>query len=1208
MAKPLPIEAAGEENDLSRAATLLRQGRRLRLGGLRASAPAWALARLLGQGYRPTLVLCATPEVAQAFYEDLLEFTGEPGSDSFVAPDRRTLYHLPAWEHRPADNRSPSFDHLAARSEALFALLRRPKEITIVLSAAALLQKGAPREALASRFEYLLVGQDAPFDELPERLTALGYRRGPKVEDRGEFAVKGGLLDIFPPGYARPLRIEFHGEKLESVRPFDPSTQRSFVLPAGEPPIEEILLLPMREVFFDEAFVERAIEKLSEEQQAGTAAFRFVTSLKEDLRLGRAVSGLEYFLPYFYENAPTLLDHLPEKGSVAVLSPATVLREMETVSERLSTGYARRAAEELPASRRDILFAEPEILWKDLETRAALSFEDIEPEPAESPSAENFSWNPAGWDALSEKTVSTRFLLDPLHASTAAAEGKGPFAHLAERLRAWQAEGKRVAVSCRTPSQHERLAELLRPYELSFDKDASPGALARLAGAGAKPLQGKEPIHLVRGRLSAGFEASGLVLLTEEEISGTRRRRARAEAPKLENVLTSLSDLSVGDFVVQADNGVGKFLGLQHLVLDGAGFDFLVIEYAGGDKLYVPATRIGSVAKYGGAEGYEPPLDRMGGARWKQARKKAKESVYVLAAELLDLYAIRQAMEGFALLPPDTHFRAFESAFEFDETPDQARAIQETLSDLARPRPMDRLVCGDVGFGKTEVAIRAAFLAVLAGRQVAVLVPTTVLAEQHLLTFRRRLEKESVRVESLSRLKTAAEQRATLAELKEGKVDVLIGTHRLLQDDVQFKDLGLLVVDEEQRFGVKHKERLKKLRKQVHVLTLTATPIPRTLHMAVAGLRDLSIIATPPQDRLSIRTIVTRRSDATIREAVRTEVDRGGQVFFVHNRIETIAKTAEHLQKILPDVRLEVAHGQMDPKKLEDVMTRFLRGEFQILLCTAIIENGLDIQNANTLIVDRADHFGLSQLYQLRGRVGRGPRRAYAYLLLPEEGRVTADAEKRLAVLQEHTDLGAGFRIATYDLELRGGGNLLGEDQSGHIAAVGLELYTELLEQAVHELKGEEWHEDYDPEVNLGVPAFLPDTYVPDLGEKLSFYKKLSAQRTEESLQTAIDELVDRYGPPPPETKNLFATLEVALQLRNFNVRALDRKGPDLALRFGEDGARGPRIDHAKLVALVTGEPERYRLRPDMRFSVRLTPKEEADPVGAIRRILEALR
>ncbi|MCB0220675.1 MAG: transcription-repair coupling factor, partial [Chrysiogenetes bacterium] len=1036
-------EIHNDRESLRRAGELLGGGGKVRLGGLRASAGAWALAQLQAAGYQAGLVVCPTPERALTLYEDLAEFLGtDRGTENPATPERRRLLYLPAWEQRPYDNRSAAVEHQARRMSALYGLLHRPDEVTVVGSVAAIMQLTAPREALYERYEYLIVGADTEFAELPERLTALGYRRGPRAEDRGEFAVKGGILDVFAPGYDFPLRLEFFDNELESVRFYDPSTQRS-IKTSGKLPIEEIYLLPMQEIFFEDEPLRRAMERLSEEQQAGTAGFQYVTDLKNDLKDHQRVPGLEYLLSHFYRNVPTLLDHLGEKAHLAVVEAAQVERQFDVVGERLEIGYERRREAELPASDPRDLFADAAKLREELFARANLLMEETE--------GAGEGEDDAGRETLVVHSVRSQTWADSLRgagkSAASGSRGESPLQPLVDQLSQWRGEGRRVIVASHTHSQQERISELLKPYEIpTLRSDVPVGSLSKLAGPQAEPVDGAEPLHLIHSTLSAGFALpdADIVVLTEEEISGTHRKRTRQAAPKLEGMLNSLADLAPDDFIVHGEHGIGRFRGLEHMVMGGHAGDYLVLEYAGGDKLYVPAHRIRAVAKFSGPEGVEARLDKMGGARWKTKRQKVREAVYKLAAELLDIYAAREVNPGFAYPPLDEEYRAFEAAFEFDETPDQERAIGEVLADMLSPRPMDRLVCGDVGFGKTEVAIRAAFEAVHGGKQVAVLVPTTVLVEQHAMSFERRLDPYGVRVSALSRLHSAAEQKDVLADLAAGRIDVIIGTHRLIQRDVAFKDLGLVIIDEEQRFGVKHKERFKKMRRTVDVLTLSATPIPRTMHMAMSGMRDLSIIATPPTDRLSIRTVVSRKNDQTIREAIDTEVARGGQVFYVHNRVKSIEDEANHVRELCPNVRIHVAHGQMEPKQLEKVMLSFLRGEFQVLMCTSIIESGLDIPNANTLIVDRADMFGLSQLYQIRGRVGRGARRAYAYLLLPESGKVTDDAEKRLDVLQEHSDLGAGFRIATYDLELRGGGNLLGDSQSGHIAAVGLELYTEL--------------------------------------------------------------------------------------------------------------------------------------------------------------------
>jgi transcription-repair coupling factor (superfamily II helicase) len=703
--------------------------------------------------------------------------------------------------------------------------------------------------------------------------------------------------------------------------------------------------------------------------------------------------------------------------------------------------------------------------------------------------------------------------------------------------------------------------------------------------------------------LSAGFRLPDekLAVITEEEIFGQRTRRRGATEARAKALLSSLAALREGDYVVHADHGVARYRGLQHLRMGTVEGDFLHLEYAGEDRLYVPIDRIDKVQKYVGGEGHTPRLDRMGGGAWEKAKVKARAAIEELARELLKIYARRQMNEGFVYSPPDHLFRAFEATFPYEETADQLAAINDVLRDMAGERPMDRLICGDVGYGKTEVAIRAAYKAVLDGKQVAVLVPTTILARQHGETFRQRFAGAPVTVDMVSRFRTPAEQKQILGRAAEGKVDILIGTHRLLQQDVKFKDLGLIIIDEEQRFGVSHKEKLKKLRAEVDVLTLTATPIPRTLHMSMMGMRDLSVIDTPPIDRLAIRTYVTRFDDELIREAILRELRRGGQVFFVHNRVQSIAAMGEFLQKLVPEARIAVGHGQMPEKELEEVMVGFIEGRSNVLVASTIIENGLDIPRANTIIINRADCFGLAQLYQLRGRVGRSDRRAYAYLLIPGEGLLTREARERLRVLQELTELGAGFRVASHDLELRGAGDLLGANQSGQIAAIGFEMYTELLEETIQELKGMARQEKVDPELRLGLSAFLPEKYVPDPNQRLVFYKKMVAAEEEEELYLLTDELRDRYGELPPPAALLLQTMKLRVLCKRLKIEQAEYDGRQLTLAFHS----GTPVPPEKILQLLEDPADRYRFSPDFRLSIRLGRLQGEEILSAAKKELQ---
>nr|WP_279384247.1 transcription-repair coupling factor [Geotalea toluenoxydans] len=758
------------------------------------------------------------------------------------------------------------------------------------------------------------------------------------------------------------------------------------------------------------------------------------------------------------------------------------------------------------------------------------------------------------------------------------AEGEGVLKPLVEKLLARQAEQKHVLMVCHQRNQAQRLYEMLSHYNLplALSERDFPGELGR----------SDSQLRIMVGDISRGFQLDEdqLAVIAEEEIFGVRIKRRGVSEARRKQLLTSLAELKPGDYMVHIDFGVGIYRGLQHLTFSGMEGDFLLLEYAGADKLYLPVDRINLVQRYVGAEGVEPHVDKLGGAGWEKTKAKARAAIQEMAGELLKIYAARQVEEGHAFSPPDELYQEFEAAFAYEETPDQQAAIEDVLLDMESKKPMDRLICGDVGYGKTEVALRGAFKAVMDGKQVAVLVPTTILAQQHMETFSARLKSYPVKVEMLSRFRTPKEQKEIIEGVKNGTVDVVIGTHRLLQKDIVFKDLGLLIIDEEQRFGVTHKERLKKYRAVVDIMTLTATPIPRTLYMSLMGIRDLSIIDTPPVDRLAIKTFVARTSDDLIREAVLRELRRGGQIFFVHNRVQTIGAMAEHLQRIVPEAKIAVGHGQMEEKELERVMLSFMHGESNLLLCTTIIESGLDIPTANTLIVNRADTFGLSQLYQLRGRVGRSKQRAYAYLLIPGEGAISADARERLKIIQELTELGAGFRIATHDLEIRGTGDLLGARQSGDIAAVGFELYTELLEEAIRQLKGEELAERVEPEIKLRIPAFIPEDYVREPNQRLIIYKRLTQATSEEDVAEIMGELVDRFGKLPLAALYLVEVMKLRVALKAMLVKEIEFDGKKLVLSFHQKTPVSPDT----IIGLIRQQPKKYQFTPDFRLCAEL--------------------
>ncbi len=778
-----------------------------------------------------------------------------------------------------------------------------------------------------------------------------------------------------------------------------------------------------------------------------------------------------------------------------------------------------------------------------------------------------------------------------------APSSEGPLAHVVAQIRTWQAERQRLAFVASSSTQRDRLQTLLAGHGIETTPSGAPfpQALAA-AGRGALALAGE----LTRG---VRLPADGLVIVTEAELFGERRAARRGRRAQPADLLSTLAELKTDDYVVHIDHGIGAYRGLKHMQVAGTEGDFLHLEYLGGDRLYVPVDRINVVQRYVSADAAAPALDKLGGTSWERVKAKTKESILAMAHDLVKVYAEREAHGRTPYESLDALYQEFTARFAFEETPGQQRAIEEVLADLGGPRPMDRLVCGDVGFGKTEVAMRAAFLAVLAGKQVAVLVPTTILATQHLETFRARFDGYPVSVEMLSRFRTAAENRETLARLEQGKLDVVIGTHRLLQKDVTFRELGLLVVDEEHRFGVKDKERIRALRGGVDVLTLTATPIPRTLNMSLSGIRDLSVIETPPVDRLAIRTYVTRYDEGVVRDAVLRELARGGQVFFVHNRVESIDAMARRLAELVPEARITVAHGQMPEGALEKTMLAFMHGEFDVLVTSAIIESGLDIPRANTVVVNRADTFGLAQLYQIRGRVGRSHHRAYAYLLIPGEHLITSDAQKRLRVLQELDDLGGGFRLAAHDLEIRGAGNLLGKQQSGHITAVGLELYTHLLEQAVRELRGQQIGPDIEPEVQLGIPAYVPEGYIADVSQRLVVYKRLAGIRGVPDLEAIAAELADRFGPIPPLVDTLLRVMELRRWLKDLRVTAARRRGDTIVLEFHETTP----VSVETLLEIVRGSAGLLRLTSGSALAIRPTATDHDGVIAEVQAVLQRL-
>jgi len=1135
----------------------------VRLTGLRGGYRAFVGAELVRGSDGPVLFLTADARAMDRLVEDLRLVLGEPAPE-----EGGRVRPFPRPDTLPYDRFSPQPFITAQRMDVLYQWMAQIDPAPVVVAPWTALAIRVPsRDAVRGRTVHLEVGQTTDRDALVETLCASGYSRQALVEERGELAVRGGVIDLFPPHRTRPVRIELLGDDVESLREFDPASQRS------QQRLGHLVAPPPRELLLDRDYViaqSDTIRKHSDEQGADPAV---VDEFLDSLLRGAPPPGAEALAAWIQPSLETVFEFLPEHALVVLDEPEAGLdRLTRFAAEAQGSCQAARAAGRVVAPPEELLIA-PAAIEAAVGTRRPIALERLD--MADDRGAARFALRSEGHEELRRE-------LARRHAGDAA------LLPLVQRLERWAAERWRIVLTTAALSGAERLRSLLLDYGIDapIARDARPGTRWGRAG--------RAEIRLAD--LSEGFAAprDRLALVTEEEIFGPRERRRSHTKLRDSAALEGLAELRAGDYLVHREHGIGVFRGLVRLetvVRDDDGQnEFLRLEYDGGDRLFVPVHRLNLVQRYVGADGHTPRVDRLGGATWERARRQVKKSLRNMAKELINVHAARELASGTSFAARDHALEAFEAAFQYDETPDQLAAIEEVLADLQRPKPMDRVVCGDVGFGKTEVAMRAAFRVASDGKQVAVLVPTTVLCQQHEETFRGRFRELPIRVESLSRLKSSGEARKILEGLAGGEVDLVIGTHRLLQKGVRFRDLGLLVIDEEHRFGVTHKERLKKLRKTVDVLTLTATPIPRTLQLAFAGLRDLSVINTPPVDRLSIRTQVARWSESLIREAILREVRRGGQVFFVHNRVHSIAAIAELLERIVPGVRVAVAHGQMKERELEERMLSFYRGDADVLLCTTIIESGLDIPRANTMLIDRADTFGLSQLYQLRGRIGRSHHRAYAYLLVrTQENALTADARRRLEAIQSFSELGSGFRLASLDLEIRGAGNMLGAEQSGNLAAVGYETYMEMLEEAVEELRGKPPSDEVDPEIRLPVAARLPETYVPDVNQRLVLYKRLASAPDEEDLGRVRDELLDRFGALPPEAHHLIEVIRLKITARQLGIAALDIARGELVLT----ASRQTRIDPQRLLNLMTQPALGIRVAPDHRI---LAPLPVADP------------
>jgi len=1155
---------------------------RIRVTGLSAPAKALIAVLLQHRTERPFVMVVADNRAAEDLLPVLRAFAELTGT-----ADPESIVTLPARDVLPFQNLSPHPEIQEERATALWKIATG--RISIVLSpvSATTILLRAP-DYYADLARILRRGETFDLETLLQHLNTVGYTPTDAVEMPGQYAARGGILDVYSPEADRPVRVEFFGDEIESMRKFDPASQRS------SNPVDEALLLPLTETPINDELLGAVNARLSGKRIAG--AIEAVEQAARDSGAG-VFPGWEFYAPVAGADR-TIFSMLPDVR-VILDEPESLAQELDKIWSRIEEAHERSGIGNLvrPAD----LYLTPESWRKTVDALPGADLEYLAVTRAAPPS-------PA--TAATEIQVANSEQRQVSFLSQPAPRFHGNLPAMIEEVKKLTADGNRVVLALPNTGEVERLADIFTEYNTGYRLGSRTRSGESYADETAYFAGEVFTTTLLKAYLPDGFilpDAHLTVfgahdLFDESDLVSSRPGRQKS---KVSAFLSDFRDLQVGDYVVHVEHGIGQYHGLKEINQGDGTSEFMLLEYAEAARLYVPLTRLDLVQKYRSQEGAKPALNRLGTGQWEKTKARVRKAMKDMTDELLKLYAQRQSAQGHTF-PADTEWmKEFEDAFEYSETEDQAQAIADVKRDMESQLPMDRLLCGDVGYGKTEVAMRAAFKALSDNKQVAVLAPTTVLAFQHYETFKQRFAAFPVKVEMISRFRTAKQIKEILEKVAVGKVDILIGTHRLLSKDVKFSDLGLLVVDEEQRFGVRHKERIKQMRTEVDVLTMSATPIPRTLHMSLVGLRDMSVIESPPKDRMAIQTVVANWDEKLIQSAMEQELDRGGQVYFVHNRVETIWEIAAKLQKLAPNARIIVGHGQMGEGELEKVMLKFMHHEADVLVSTTIIENGLDIPLCNTIIINRADRFGLSELYQLRGRVGRSNRRAYAYLLLPAEIELTPVARRRLAALKEFSDLGAGFKIAALDLELRGAGNLLGGEQSGHIEAIGFELYTQMLERAVREMKGEKGIDVTEIQLNLGLNIRIPAEYIKEENQRLRMYKRVAGVETESQLHDVRAELIDRYGEPPSAVRNLLAYAALKLEAMRVGATAIERKREIVNIKFSQTAS----IDPGKLARFVASQPK-AQFSPDgtLKFTVKTSVETGLRPVLGAEAILETLR
>jgi len=1154
----------------ARVASHLREGTgRTRVSGLTPTAKALLLVLWRRRAERPLIVVVNDNRAVEDSVPILRGFC-----ELTAACDPEAVVSLPARDVLPFQNLSPHPELQEERATALWKIATGAASIVVTpVAATAILLRAA--EFYTDLARTIHRGESLDTDALLAHLNTVGYNPADVVEMPGQYALRGGILDVYSPEAERPVRIEFFGDEVDSIRRFDPASQRS------SNPVDEALLLPLTETPVSDHLLAAIHTRLSGKRIAGSGEPGSQEIVEAAVRAGGVTvfPGWEFYAPVAGADR-TIFDLLP-RAAVLLDEPDQLRQEFDRFWTRVEEMHERSGVGNLV--RPGDLYLPPDDWWKKLATLPGADIEHL------------------GIARPDDESQSTTFLSQP------ASRFHGAVPAMLQQVQKLRQENMQVLLAVPNNGEVERLADIFTEYNVSFrlgtrtrGGESYADETSYFAGDVLTTTLAKayipDGVVLPEANLAI-FGARDLFDESDAVASRPQRQKSKVSA-----FLSDFRDLQVGDYVVHVEHGIGQYQGLKEINQGDGNAEFMLLEYADAARLYVPLTRLDLIQKYRSSEGAKPALSSLGTAAWSKTKARVRKAMKDMADELLKLYAERKTAVGHAFPPGNEWVREFEDAFEFNETEDQAQAIADVTRDMESTQPMDRLLCGDVGYGKTEVAMRAAFKAVGDNRQVALLAPTTVLAFQHFETFKQRFAAFPVTIEMISRFRNAKQQKEILQKTEAGKIDILIGTHRILSKDLKFSDLGLLIVDEEQRFGVRHKERIKQMRKQVDVLTMSATPIPRTLHMSLVGLRDMSVIETPPKDRMAIQTIVANWDEKLIQSAIEQELERGGQVYFVHNRVESIWEIAAKLQAMVPQARVAVGHGQMSEGELEKVMLKFMHHEADILVATTIIENGLDIPLCNTILINRADRLGLSELYQLRGRVGRSNRRAYAYLLLPSEIELTPIARRRLAALKEFSDLGAGFKIAALDLELRGAGNLLGGEQSGHIEAIGFELYTQMLERAVREMKGEAAPDEAETQLNLGLNIRIPGDYIPEENQRLQMYKRVARVETESQLGDVGAELEDRYGPPPPPVRNLLDYASLKLLCMRVGVNAIDRKRETVTFKFRQNAA----VDPERLARFVSAQ-RGAQFTPDgmLKFSLKATAAE--DVLRALRTVLEQL-